>query len=304
MNHLLHHKILIFIALVTSLFLCLSPVLADNASVSIAYRGAGGNYIGDAITFDGYDSASNITLLKLTGPGLPEAGVPMYDLNGQAGGGNPVEVNSDGTWRFVWYTGSILNLDQMQTARYYITAFDKADPSKSATTSVMMKKPDFFIVPTPNPVEKGDYLQLLGTAERGTADIRIEVMDVNGQLLHVYETSASDSGYFNYGFHVDMQPGDYPVTITSSTMKATYRTVIHVAEPNTTVVSPTPVNTVAGLTTSTSAPIVTVASPVTIATPVSPGNAEPVPVSPLAIIAGLIIAGLVVLLILVIGRKI
>jgi hypothetical protein len=129
-----NNKILSFIALVVAVLWCISPVLADNSSVSIAYRGAGGNYIGDTIIFDGYNSVSNVTVLKLTGPGLPALGVPVYDLNGPAGSGNPVEANPDGSWRFAWYTDNIKGIEQMQTARYYITAFDLSDPSKTATT--------------------------------------------------------------------------------------------------------------------------------------------------------------------------
>ena len=163
-----NYKILSFIALIIAVLWCFSPVLADNGSVSIAYRGSGGNYIGDTIIFDGYNSVSNTTVLQLTGPGLPAAGVPVYDLNGPAGAGNPVEVNPDGSWKFVWYTGNIQGVDQMQTARYYITAFDLSDPSKTATTSIMMEKREFYAVPTPNTVETGDYIQLLGYCGRGS----------------------------------------------------------------------------------------------------------------------------------------
>ena len=61
-----NYKILSFLVLIIALLWCFSPVLADNGSVSIAYRGPGGNYIGDVIIFDGYNSVSNTTVLQIT----------------------------------------------------------------------------------------------------------------------------------------------------------------------------------------------------------------------------------------------
>jgi len=307
------YKILSFIALIIAVLWCFSPVLADNSSVSIAYRGAGGNYIGDTIIFDGYNSVSNTTALKLNGPGLPALGVPVYDLNGPAGSGNPVEVNNpDGSWRFAWYTGNIKGIEQMQTARYYITAFDLSDPTKSATTSIMMKKPDFYVIASPDKLETGDYVQLVGTAEKGTPDVRIEIRNMSGSILHVYDTAATETGYFNYGFHIDMPPGDYPVTISSPSIKSSFQTTIHVIPPP----APVPATSageagqpgITAVQTSAVSPGLTIApaSAGTTMTPATaaPNNQGPVSISPLAVIAGLIIAALVVLLILVIGKKI
>jgi hypothetical protein len=310
MGHFRSYKLLSFITLTIAVLWCITPVLADNASVSIAYRGAGGNYIGDTIIFDGYNSVSNITLLRLTGPGLPADGVPVYDLNAQAGSGNPVEVNSDGSFRFVWYTASIRGIEKMQTARYYITAFDKTDPSKTAITSIMMKKPEFSVVAKPDPIETGEYLQLLGSAEQSIPDVRIEIRNQTGQLLHAYDTSASSSGYFSYGFHIDMSPGDYPVTISSPSVKSTYRIVIHVIPPQTPIPVPSAGNASQVVITSvqtsalTPVPMATPGSPPVSATPAAAKTPDAVPVSPLAIIAGLIIAGLVILGILFLGKKI
>ena len=227
------NSMILFLGLLAAAAICVLPALAENQTVSIAYRGAGGYYIGDTIIFDGYNRAGNVTVLKLTGPGLPAGGVPVYDLNGKEGTGNPIEVNNDGSWRFVWYTSNIKGVEKMQTARYYITALDFGDPTQTATTSMMMKKPDFYIVASPNQLETGDYVQLLGTAERGTSAIRIRITDRNGQVLHIYDTSASASGYFNYGFHVDMPPGDYNVTISSPSVISTYSTVLTVIPPPT-----------------------------------------------------------------------
>ncbi|MDD4136268.1 MAG: PEGA domain-containing protein [Methanoregula sp.] len=242
---------------------CLQPVLALNESVSITYRGSGGSYIGDTVIFDGHNTAGNITVLRLTGPDLPAGGVPVYNLNGVEGTGNPVEVNADGSWRFAWYTSTIRGIEKMQTARYYITALDLADPSQSSTTSIMMKKPEFYIVAAPNPLQTGEYLLLVGNAEKGSTDIHITITDSAGTILHTYDLAASASGYFNYGFHVDMQPGIYDVTMSSPSAKSTYHTTI-------TVIPPPPAGNVSSGTTNQSP-----ASPVTLSGPasqVSPGT--------------------------------
>jgi hypothetical protein len=148
-------------------------------------------------------------------------------------------MNADGTWRFVWYTGSIKSVDRMQTARYRITAFDLQDPTQAATTSVMMKKPDFYVVATPDTLETGDYIQLLGTAEQGTTDIRIVISDESGKVYHTYNTAASKSGYFTHSFHIDMPVGLYYITLSSPSQANTYRTTITVVPPPTPAVNAT-----------------------------------------------------------------
>lgn len=220
-----------WLVLVIAFALCMQPVLAADKAMSIAYWGNGGYYIGDTIIFDGYSPAGNATAIKLTGPGLPAGGVPIYDLDGSEGTGNPVIVKEDGTWRLVWYTGSIKSVDKMQTARYHITIFDVNNPSVSSSTSFMMKKPDFYVTATPDTLETGEYIQLLGTAEQGTSDIHIVISDEVGKVYHTYDTSASASGYFTYAFHVDMKPGTYFVTISSPSVKNTYRTPITIIPP-------------------------------------------------------------------------
>jgi len=216
---------------VLALIFCIPPALAETGTMSIAYWGNGGYYIGDTIIFDGVSPAGNSTAIKLTGPGLPANGVPIYDLDGSEGTGNPVVIKEDGKWRLVWYTGSIKGVDKMQTARYYITIFDVNNPEVSAKTSVMMKKPDFFVTANPDTLETGDYLQLQGTAEQGTSDIHIVISDEVGKVYRTYDTAASRSGYFTYAFRVDMPPGTYYVTVSSPSVKNTYRTTITVVPP-------------------------------------------------------------------------
>jgi hypothetical protein len=210
-------------SLLVVLAILILPASAADGTISIAYRGSGGSYLGDAIIFDGYNSVGNATLLKITGPDLPAEGVPVYDMNGQPGAGNTVMSNDDGTWKFVWYTGTIKGLEKLQTARYYITAFDLSDPAKSATASILLKRPEFYVQADPDTATFGDYIQLTGSAEKGSSTVHFNIADSSGKMVHSYDSTVSGSGYFNHGFHVDMPPGVYTITLSSPSVKTTYR---------------------------------------------------------------------------------
>jgi len=236
--------------------LMIQPVFADipqsipssTDKISIAYRGAGGYYIGNVIVFDGKDTAGNTTLLKITGPGLPEAGVPLYDLTGQPGTGNSVDVKDDGTWRLVWYTSNIKGIENLQTVRYTVTATDLAHPENVAATSVYLRKPEFSIIAQPDTLESGNYVQLSGSAENGISSVRIDVTDLSGNVLKTFESAVSASGYFNNGFHADMPPGQYYVVITNPVLKKTSRTILTIVKPEPTPASPSPTSSVPPLT--------------------------------------------------------
>jgi hypothetical protein len=213
----------------------LQPVMADNGTISIAYRGSGGGYVGDAVIFDGWNTYGNTTMVKITGPGLPSEGVPVNNLNGPSGTGTPVEVDKNGEWRFGWYSSSVPGVEKLKTGRYTFTAMDSAIPDKSATASFMLKKPDYSITASPNPVNTGKYVELIGTAEQGVAYAKIDIKDSSGKVLHSYSSPVSSSGYFSYGFHVDMAPGQYPVTVSNPSLKVPFGTVISVVYENGTV---------------------------------------------------------------------
>ena len=51
------------------LAVCIMPVQAQTGSVSIAYRGNGGYYVGDSVIFDGKNTVGNMTVITITGPG-------------------------------------------------------------------------------------------------------------------------------------------------------------------------------------------------------------------------------------------
>ena len=196
------------------------PVAAVNGTVSITYRGAGGSYIGDTVILDGKNTAGNMTVVKITGPGLPAEGVPLYDAMGTPGSGNTVATGLDYSWFFSWDTNRMKGVNLLQTARYTFTAFDQVNPEVSATTSIMLKRPEFFIVASLNPAVAGDYVQLIGTAEKGVSYVKIDVTDTSGKVVHTFMSPVSASGYFEYGFHVDMPPGDYRIIAGNPAMKS------------------------------------------------------------------------------------
>ena len=229
----------VFVLLIAAICI-IQPVLGVNGTVTISYRGSGGSYIGDTIVFDGQNTIGNITFIRITGPGLPADGVPIYDLNGIPGAGNPVEVNPDGTWKLAWYTSSIKGVEKMQTARYTLTAADLNHPEISSTAQVFMKKAEFYANLSPNPATYADYVSLTGFVERGASYVRIDLTDISGKILRTYSSPVSASGYFNYGFHVDMQPGQYYLTVSNPSLKSPLLMVLTVLPPQT----PTPVGTI------------------------------------------------------------
>jgi len=269
----------------------IQPVLAQDGNMIISYRGSGGYYLGDTIVFDGKTTVGTPALLKISGPGLPPEGVPVYDLNGVPGSGNAVPVNEDGTWRFLWYSTNVKGSEKISTARYAITAFDPTNPEKTASVTILLKMPDFYINPQQREVTPGDYVQLNGITELGVIELKIEIADSNGTILRSYTSPVSGSGSFNYGFRADMQPGEYYVSVSNPAMKEVLRTTITVVPPEGT---PLPATTISLIST----PSESVSVPPT----PSPGLTQPVapspsaiPLSPFAAIAGLIIFGVIAL---------
>jgi hypothetical protein len=237
------HRIFCSMLLLFAAACILQPVMADNGTISIAYRGSGGSYIGETVVFDGKNTYGNTTLIKITGPGLPSEGVPVNNMNGPAGTGTPVTGDQYGAWRFGWYPSSVPGVEKLKTGRYTFTATDSANPDKSATTLFMLKKPEYSITASPNPANPGSYIELVGVAEEGITTAKIDITDASGKVLHTYTSPVSSSGYFNYGFHEDMGPGQYRVTASNPALKVPFGTVLSVvaegiSEPVVTVMTP------------------------------------------------------------------
>lgn len=231
------------VLLLIVLSLCIVPAYADNGTISVTYRGAGGYYIGNSVAFDGKDTVGNMTVIKITGPGLPAEGVPPYNLSDVPGTGNTAEVDASGTWAFYWDSSRTVGIDKLYTARYTFTAFDQSHPEISTSTSVMLKKPEFYVAMTPNPASSDEYVQLVGEAENGASSIEINVLDSSGNKVHTFNSPVSSGGYFNYGFHVDMPPGEYTVTISSPSMLHSLTKTLTISATNTNATAPETVGT-------------------------------------------------------------
>jgi hypothetical protein len=210
------------------------PASAAGGEVTIAYRGSGGSYLGDTIVFDGRNTAGNTTVIKFTGPGLPSDGLPLYDLSGIPGSGNTAPVDANNYWLFAW-DSSRIDTSKLQTARYTFTAYDLYNPEKKATTSLLLKKPEFYIMAKPQPAGMGDYVMIDGMAEKGVTYIKFDITDSAGTVLHTYIAPVSGTGSFNYGFHVDMKPGQYQVTGSNPSMKNNLGLVLTIIGPSATV---------------------------------------------------------------------
>jgi hypothetical protein len=225
------------VLLLIVLLLCIVPVYAENGTVTITYRGAGGYYIGDSIIFDGKNTLGNMTVIKITGVGLPAEGVPPYNLTDVPGTGNTAETDASGTWAFYWDSSRATGLDNLYTTRYTFTAFDRSHPEITTSTSVMLKKPEFYVTMTPNPASSNEYVQVAGVAEEGASSIMINVLDSSGNQVHTFNSPVSSGGYFNYGFHVDMPPGQYTVTISSPSLLHSLTKTLTVSATNANVTS-------------------------------------------------------------------
>ena len=282
----LNKRFCTFILLIAMICI-IQPVFADAGYLSISYRGPGGYYIGDTITFDGKNTAGNTTVVKITGPGLPPDGVPLYDLNGIPGAGNTIPVRENNSWRFNWFSVNTQGIEKLETARYTITARDLTNPEITATTSILLKKPEFYIDAQPGPVRPGDYVQLNGVAEKGVTYVIIDVSDSNGAKLYSFTSPVSGTGSFNYGFHAAMPPGRYFVTISNPSMKNPLMSTLTVFSPvNPTMTTVAPSN---GTVTTDSSPALT--QPLAVVPSRTPG----LPLSPLAVIAGLVISAGIIL---------
>jgi hypothetical protein len=263
----------------------IQPAFATNGTITVTYRGTGGSTIGDTVIFDGLNTIGNTTQIKITGPGLSPEGLPLYDLNGVPGSGNTIDVGSDGHWKFVWYTSLIRGVERMQTARYTVIASDPNRGDISASTSIMIKKPYFTITASPNPVTPGNYVQLIGTAEQGVDYVKIEITDATGRVFHSFTSPVGASGYLNYGFHVDMQPGQYNILVSNPSFKTPYRSIL-------TVIAPPVTNPVSSIEENTTL-LDQNANSTPETTPLSVPSKKPTqaPLTTLTVVGGIVIAG-------------
>jgi hypothetical protein len=214
------------------LVLSIVPVQAQTGSVSISYRGDGGYYVGDSVIFDGRNTVGNMTVITITGPDLPAAGVPPYNLTGAAGSGNTVVTDPSGTWSYIWDSSRAVGADNLNTGRYTFTVFDLSNPQINSSASISLKQPEFYVTITPNPAVLNDYVQLVGKVDTAVDTIEIDVLDASGNKVHTFTSPVSAGGYFQYGFHVDMPPGTYTVSISSPSLSNSLSQPLTIAASN------------------------------------------------------------------------
>lgn len=225
------------LCLLCALMCMVPPIAAANGTITVAYRGSGGNYIGDTIIFDGKNTIGNTTLIKMSGLGLPPEGVPLYDLSGTPGSGNIAAVDANGMWIFSWYS-SLGDTSKLQTSRYTFTVSDLSSPDQTATTSVMLKKPEYYMIAQPASPGVGDYITIQGMAERGVGYVKIDVLDPSGTVIHTFMSPVSYDGSFAYSFHGDMSPGQYNIIGSNPSMKKNLALGLTVAAPMTATATP------------------------------------------------------------------
>jgi hypothetical protein len=149
-----------------------------------------------------------------------------------------VNDDSRGQWTFTWDT-SRTDTSKLQTARYTIKAWNLDTPDVMATISILFKQPEFYIMAHPATAEMGDYIDLRGVAEKGVTYIKLDITDAAGTPAHTFMSPVSATGDFEYGFHVDMKPGQYYVTGTNPSMKNNLRLVLTITAPNSTATATT-----------------------------------------------------------------
>ncbi|ABS55715.1 PEGA domain protein [Methanoregula boonei 6A8] len=221
------------------LLLCIGP--AQAGTVSITYRGSGGYYVGDSVILDGMNTVGNTTVITITGPGLPAAGVPPYNLTGDAGTGNTAVTDPSGTWSYDWDSSRALGASSLNPGRYTFTVYDNSNSQINSSVSVFLKQPEFYASISPNPAVLNDYVQVTGKVESAADTIGIDVIDASGNKVHTFSSPVSNGGYFQYGFHVDMPPGVYTVYISSPSLSNSLTSTLTVVESNANLTAVAPV---------------------------------------------------------------
>jgi hypothetical protein len=147
----------------------------------------------------------------------------------------------------------------------------------------MLKQPEYYLVVKPSSARTGDYIELIGMAERGVTYIKIDIADASGTIMHTFMASVSNNGYFYYGFHADMKPGQYSVLATNPALKKKINLPLTITAPGT---SGSPAQTPATEMTAASASPETTTVPAITRAGLTPG----------VLILGLIISGAVAII--------
>jgi len=116
-----------------TLIVCLCTGLLVTAVSGYGYSNDYEGYLGETIALHGASYNSAQIYLFMTGPGLPENGVPLMDTSKRADQGDftMVDVGSDQQWSYKWDTSRLEN--QIDPGTYIVYAVN-APADKSSLT--------------------------------------------------------------------------------------------------------------------------------------------------------------------------
>jgi hypothetical protein len=171
-------------------------------------------YIGDMVLLSGYSSGSDTVYLFLTGPNLPVDGVALNNINRPTGQGGftAVDVNSDGSWSYKWYTGQTGG--KLDAGAYTVWVVDRPvgrtnlGSAEYSTIPVNLMRPGISTSTSASPgglevntTPAGATLFLNGKFE-GTTPLTVPDLDPG-----TYVATLSSPGFMNSSVQVEIQAG-------------------------------------------------------------------------------------------------
>ncbi len=171
-------------------------------------------YIGDMVLLSGYSYGSDTVYLFLTGPNLPTDGVALNNVNRPTsqGGFTTVDVNSDGSWSYKWYTGQTGG--KLDAGAYTVWVVDRPVGRSNlgsavySTITVNLLRPGISTGTSSSPgglevntTPAGASLFLNGKFE-GATPLTVPDLDPG-----TYVATLSNPGYLNSSVQVEIQSG-------------------------------------------------------------------------------------------------
>jgi hypothetical protein len=171
-------------------------------------------FLGDMVLLSGFSSGSDTVYLFLTGPNLPVNGVALDNVNRATdqGGFTVVDVNSDGSWSYKWYTGQTGG--KLDAGAYTVWVVDRPvgranlGSADYSTITVNLQRPGISVG---NPASPGG-LEVITTPTgatlflngkfKGTTPVTVPGLDPG-----TYVASLSSPGYRNQSVQFDVQSG-------------------------------------------------------------------------------------------------
>jgi hypothetical protein len=123
--------------------------------------------------------------------------------------------------------------------------------------------------------------------EQDVTYVKIDITDSQDRVLHTFITPVSGTGSFNYGFRVDIQPGQYMVTVSNPSIEKTLTRVFTVVSPGTSATVVTTPQVTGTLVETTTVPAVSSPEATTVT---GTSLTTRVPLSPFTPLTGLVIS--------------